>query len=347
MKPATRSFLVIVVLFGSGLTLATFAVYREAQRIKRQQQASRASRSELGGEMVWVPGGKFTMGGADGQPDELPLHDVKVRGFWMDRTEVTNGQFARFVEATGYVTTAEKKPDAKDFPGGPEEKLVPGSVCFVPPPNVVSLNDHMQWWQYVAGANWRHPTGPDSDIKGMEQHPVVHVSWFDAVAYAKWAGKRLPTEAEWEYASRGGLDRAPFIWGAEKNPKGAWMTNIWQGQFPNENTKQDGYVYSSPVSSFPPNGYGLFDMAGNVWEWVSDWYTPDYYAVSPRDNPQGPEKSFDPAEPGVEKRVGRGGSFLCSDMYCRGYRPSARQKTSPDTGLQHTGFRCAKDAPAP
>jgi formylglycine-generating enzyme required for sulfatase activity len=229
----------------------------------------------------------------------------------------------------------------------PEEKLVPGSVVFTPPERVESLNDHMQWWSYLPGANWRHPEGPQSDLKGKGMHPVVHVSWFDSVEYAKWAGKRLPTEAEWEYASRGGLEQNPYPWGREAFPKGLWMMNIWQGQFPKQNTVLDGFPTTAPVGSYPPNGYGLLDMAGNVWEWVADWYRPDYYSHSPHANPEGPADSEDPAEPGLPKRVGRGGSFLCSDMYCKGYRPSARQKTSPDTGLSHTGFRCVKDAPAP
>jgi formylglycine-generating enzyme required for sulfatase activity len=265
----------------------------------------------------------------------------------MDRFEVSNDQFAKFVEATHYVTTAEVKPDPAQFPGVPVENLVPGSVVFHAPEHVESLNNHMQWWMYLAGANWRHPEGPGSDLKGRGSHPVVHVSWFDCVEYAKWAGKRLPTEAEWEYAARGGLEQNPYTWGRERFPKGLWMMNIWQGQFPSENTAQDGFKGTAPVGSFPPNGFGLHDMAGNVWEWVADWYRPDYYAHSPRDNPQGPPDSLDPDEPGVAKRVGRGGSYLCSDMYCKGYRPSARQKTSPDTGLSHTGFRCVKDAPAP
>jgi formylglycine-generating enzyme required for sulfatase activity len=347
MKPATRSALFIAAVAVAGTGLSSIWVAKEAHRVLSQQQTRRALSNPLGADMAWIPAGRFTMGANDGQPDERPLHDVKVRGFWMDRYEVTNDQFAKFVEATGYVTTAEKKPEASQFPGVPEENLVPGSVVFTPLERVESLNDHMQWWRYQKGADWRHPQGPDSDLKGKGAHPVVHVSYFDCAAYAGWAGKRLPTEAEWEYASRGGLEQNPYPWGRERFPKGLWMMNIWQGQFPSENTAQDGFAGTAPVGSFPPNGYGLYDMAGNVWEWVADWYRPDYYLGSPRDNPQGPADSFDPEEPGVAKRVGRGGSFLCSDMYCKGYRPSARQKTSPDTGLSHTGFRCVKDAPAP
>ncbi|MEO6183512.1 MAG: formylglycine-generating enzyme family protein [Verrucomicrobiota bacterium] len=290
--------------------------------------------------MVWIPAGTFWMGSESGQEDEKPVHEVTVDGFWMDKTEVTNEEFEKFVRATRYVTVAERKPDAKDFPGVPAENLVAGSVVFTPPPGEVSLENHFAWWSYVAGASWRHPQGPGSDIKGLEKHPVVHICWDDAVAYARWAGKRLPTEAEWEYASRGGLDRQPFNWGEVKVPGGQWQANIWQGQFPNENKLEDGFRQTSTVRSYPSNRYGLFDMAGNVWEWCSDWYRPDYYEKTPGKNPAGPNDSFDPNEPGTAKRVTRGGSYLCSELYCTGYRPSARMKTSPDTGLSHTGFRC-------
>ena len=314
-------------------------------------------------DMVWIPPGAFQMGAEDGQVDEKPIHSVQLHGFWMDKNEVTNEQFDKFARATGYVTVAERKPEAKDFPGVPEENLVPGSIVFAVPnleelnreraqeglPKLeeIPLNNHFLWWRYERGANWRHPEGTASDLRGREKHPVVHIAWEDAAAYCKWAGKRLPSEAEWEYAARGGLQGQRYSWGDSQTPGGKWMANIWQGRFPAENKLEDGFKATAPVGSFPPNGYGLHDMAGNVWEWCADWYLPDYYAHSPASNPPGPDTSFDPNEPGVMKRVQRGGSFLCSDLYCIGYRPSARMKSTPDTGLAHSGFRCVKDGPAP
>jgi formylglycine-generating enzyme len=317
------------------LVLFTVAYVLSGLRARKRAEASTEG-------MVRIPGGTFWMGSENGQSDEKPVHQVFLDGFWMDRTEVTNEQFAGFIQATGYVTTAERKPDPKDFPGAPAEKLVAGSLVFSPPPTEVGLDNHAAWWSYVSQANWRQPEGPDSSIQGREKHPVVQVSWEDAAAYARWAGKRLATEAEWEYAARGGLEHQLYAWGKEQIPHGTWQANIWQGQFPMENTRDDGFRGTAPVASFPPNGYGLYDMAGNVWEWCADWYLPDYYARSPLRNPRGPDSSFDPNEPGVSKRVQRGGSYLCSDVYCVGYRPAARMKCSPDTSLSHTGFRCVR-----
>ncbi len=291
--------------------------------------------------MVWIPGGTFRMGSDSGHSNERPVHEVAIDGFWIDRHEVTNAQFAAFVDATGYVTVAERTPRAEDFPGAPTELLVPGSLVFTPTDHPVPLHDWSQWWSYVAGVDWRHPEGPESDIEGRENHSVVHVAWEDAVAFCEWARKRLPTEAEWEFAARGGLDGAPNTWGEEPYRAGAGLANIWTGHFPNENTAEDGFVGTAPVGSYKPNGFGLHDMAGNVWEWTADWYRPDTYRRGPVHNPTGPEESFDPNEPGIAKRVTRGGSFLCNDAYCTGYRPSARMASSPDTGLSHTGFRCA------
>jgi sulfatase modifying factor 1 len=291
--------------------------------------------------MVWIPAGEFWMGSDDeSMRDARPVHRVKVDGFWMDRSEVTNEQFARFVRATGYVTVAERKPDPKDFPDAPPELLVAGSIVFTPPKEPVPLTNHLVWWRYQPGADWRHPEGPESSIEGREKHPVVQVCWDDADASCKWAGKRLPTEAEWEYAARGGLERRLYTWGDELNPGGKWMCNNWQGKFPTENTKDDGYLGTAPVGSFPPNGYGLVDMAGNVWEWCSDWYQPGYPAHDRTPNPQGPASSYDPAEPGVPKRVQRGGSFLCCDNYCTRYLPGTRGKGALDSGASHLGFRC-------
>jgi formylglycine-generating enzyme required for sulfatase activity len=301
-------------------------------------------------DMVWVPGGVFARGSDNPKMrDARPIHRVALDGFWMDRTAVTNEQFARFVEEKGYVTVAERTPLAKDFPGAPPEKLVAGGVVFTPPGGPVSLANHLLWWSYVKGANWRHPEGPKSDLKGREKHPVVQVAWDDAAAYAEWAGKRLPTEAEFEHAARGGLEGGKYPWGNELKPDGRWMANIWQGRFPYENTEEDGYRGPAPVGSFPANGYGLFDMAGNVWEWCHDWYRHDEYlrlslGRQPVSNPQGPGDSHDPSEPGVAKRVMRGGSYLCTDQYCTAYEAGARGKGAPDSGTNHVGFRCVKSA---
>lgn len=287
--------------------------------------------------------------GADDFPDAQPWHRVHVDGFWIDKTEVTNEQFAEFVKATGYATVAERTPRAEDYPGVPRQKLVAGSAVFSPPDHPMRLNNHYAWWKYVQGANWRHPEGPLSTITGRDRHPVVHVAYEDVRAYANWAGKRLPTEAEFEFAQRGGLDRKPYAWGDEFHPDGKVMANTFQGHFPDNNKAEDGFMNAAPVASFPPNGYGLYDMTGNVWEWTNDWYRPDYYpalvAMSEvAMNPKGPADSVDPDEPGVPKRVHKGGSFLCNDQYCARYIAGARGKGEPSTGTNHLGFRLVCDA---
>jgi formylglycine-generating enzyme required for sulfatase activity len=305
--------------------------------------------------MAWIPGGEFSMGANDppgmdeigmkAAIDSRPIHRVYVDGFYMDITDVTNEEFAEFVEATGYVTVAERKPRAEDFPGAPPENLAAGSVVFSPPTHPVSLDNHFQWWNYVHGANWRHPLGAESNLQGKERYPVVHIAYEDAVAYAAWTGKRLPTEAEWEFAARGGLAGKPFVWGNEFRPNGKWMANTHQGQFPVQDLGADGYAGIAPVAQYAPNGYGLYDMAGNVWQWTTDWYRPDYYqqlaaARGVARNPQGPNSSYDPSEPGQPKKVQRGGSFLCTDQYCSRYIVGTRGKGEVSTGTNHLGFRC-------
>lgn len=308
--------------------------------------------------MVWVPGGEFFMGTDEKEsyPAERPAHPVKVDGFWMDATEVTNEQFQKFVEATGYVTVAERPVDweqlKKQLPPGtpkpPDEKLKPGALVFTPPNRPPAADDPSQWWTWTPGACWRHPEGPGSNLEGRAAHPVVQVAWEDAVAYAKWAGKRLPTEAEWEFAARGGLEKKRYAWGDEFKPAGKYMANIWQGRFPDQNKNEDGFARTAPVKSFPANGYGLFEMTGNVWEWCSDWYDATLYkAVAIKGachNPTGPERSHNPREPHAAQRVTKGGSFLCAENYCLNYRPSARRGTDWDTGMSHLGFRCVKPA---
>jgi sulfatase modifying factor 1 len=391
----TAGFLPLVALLGLGLAAALWGVSRWATG--RPQNAPRlrssvatteptgtAAASQGGFEptvpatptaagapppgMVWIPGGDFSMGcedprgipygGNDPMVDARPIHRVRLDGFWMDATEVTNAQFAEFIAATGYVTVAEQPPKPEDFPGAPPENLVPGSIVFTPPDGPVPLRDatgaaHLRWWAYVPGANWRHPLGPDSDIEGRDDLPVVHVAFEDAEAYAAWAGKRLPTEAEWEFAARGGLAGQPYPWGDEFLPEGRWMANTWQGHFPTENAAIDGFADIAPVAQYPPNEYGLHDVSGNVWEWCADWYRPDtYLRREARDgeadgdgvvvNPVGPDDSFDPQEPGVAKRVQRGGSFLCTDQYCSRYIVGTRGKGELSSGTNHLGFRCVK-----
>lgn len=298
--------------------------------------------------MVWVPGGTFLMGSDRHYPEEAPAHRVTVDGFWMDCCAVTNDQFRRFVEETGYVTVAERVPDPADYPGAKPELLVPASVVFRPPRHRVDLRNHFNWWAYVPGANWRHPFGPDSSIDGLGDHPVVHIAYEDAEAYARWAGKELPTEAEWEFAARGGLDGATYAWGDEFTPGGRFMANTWQGEFPIQNLALDGFEWTAPVRSFPPNGYGLYEMIGNVWEWTSDWYQPHSEAVHStccaRMNPRGGERerSIDPRTPAIRipRKVIKGGSYLCAPNYCRRYRPAARVAQPVDTSTCHLGFRC-------
>ena len=293
--------------------------------------------------MVWIPGGIFWMGSEQFE-DAKPIHKVYVDGFWMDKTEVTNEQFAKFVEATRYVTVAERDLDPARFPDSPPEGLKAGSHIFSAPSRTINLKKEGReaWWKFVPGACWRHPEGPGSDLKGLEKFPVVHVSYDDALAYAAWAGKRLPTEAEWEFAARGGLDRKRYSWGDEFMPQGKPMANTWQGEFPNRNTKEDGFLGAAPVGSFPPNAFGLHDMAGNVWEWCSDWYQPEYSRDLPKRNPPGPAFGFDPLEEGLPKRVQRGGSFLCCDNYCVRFMAGGRGKGHPENTASHIGFRCVK-----
>ncbi|WP_248282162.1 formylglycine-generating enzyme family protein [Mucilaginibacter robiniae] len=307
--------------------------------------------------MVWIPEGTFSMG-ADNQQasaDEYPKHKVTVNGFWMDVNEVTNAEFAAFVKATGYITTAEKKPDWTELqkqlpPGTPkpnESLLVPASLVFSPPSEPVNLDDYSQWWKWQQGANWKHPQGLQSNLKGKANYPVVQISVYDALAYCKWAGKRLPTEAEWEWAARGGLENNVYPWGNEPANSGNIKGNFWQGHFPDHNTTADKYYNTAPVKSFTSNGYGLYDVAGNVWEWCADLYHYQYYSQvnTPTGvkNPTGPTKSFDPQEPYAQKHVVRGGSFLCNDSYCSGYRVSRRMKEADDSSSENLGFRCVKN----
>lgn len=298
------------------------------------------------GDMVWIPGGVFRMGSDHHYPEEAPAHNVRVDGFWMDRHTVTNDEFARFVADTGYVTSAERPADAADYPGADPSMLAPASVVFVAPHGPVDLRDPLRWWQYLAGANWRHPRGPESTLEGLGDHPVVHVAFEDAAAYAQWAKKDLPTEAEWEFAARGGLDCAEYVWGDELTPGGEYLANTWQGDFPHQNLVSDGHRWTAPVRSYPPNGYGLYEMAGNVWEWTTDWYVSHseiHHSCCTRDNPRGAslQESHDPRDAlRIPRRVMKGGSHLCAPNYCRRYRPAARMAQPVDTSTCHLGFRC-------
>ncbi len=299
-------------------------------------------------DMIWIEGGLFTMGSNDHYPEEAPTHKVKVNGFWIDKFLVTNAQFQKFVKATGYITFAERPANQNDYPGADLNLLQPSSIVFEKPTQPVDKTNHYNWWRYVVGANWRHPEGKGSSIKDRMNHPVVHIVFEDALAYSQWAKKDLPTEAQWEFAARGGLENAEFAWGDELHPQGKMLANTWQGEFPMENLCQDGFERTSPVGSFPPNGYGLYDMIGNTWEWTTDWYqTHDQIKKSPcctLDNPRGGtfESSFDPQMPEIKipRKVTKGGSFLCAPSYCRRYRPAARMAQAIDTSTCHLGFRC-------
>lgn len=340
-------WLLVALLAGCSFGVTFVAVKLNRRSVNQHESAPQG--------MVWIPGGEFSMGTDSelGWPEEKPPHVVRVDGFWMDETEVTNAQFREFVEATGYVTTAERPPDVDEIlaqlpPGTPAptpESLVPGSLVFTPTDEPVDLADYRQWWTWMPGANWKHPEGPGSDILQRDHHPVVHVSWDDAVAYAQWAGKRLPTEAEWEFAARGGLVNKPYAWGDEAPSETNIRGNLWQGEFPHYNSLEDGYIRTAPVKSFPVQGYGLYDVSGNVWEWCADAYDATIYVQRAGQgvtiNPL-VERSRDPRNTRAVSRVQRGGSFLCNDAYCSRYRPSARHGLSPDTGMSHVGFRCVK-----
>jgi formylglycine-generating enzyme required for sulfatase activity len=301
--------------------------------------------------MVWIPGGAFRMGSDTHYPEEAPVHRVTVDGFWMDRTPVTNAQFRAFVETTGYISFAEIAPDPKDYPGALPHMLKAGSLVFAPPDGPVNLCHWSRWWTFEFGAYWRRPYGPGSSIRGRDDHPVVHVAYCDAQAYARWVGKELPTEAEWEFAARGGLDGAEFAWGDEFTPGDQRLANTWQGDFPHRNEAAGGYERTSPVTAYPRNGYGLHDMIGNVWEWTADWFSPRHTADAPKacripENPRGAREadSYDPRQPEIRipRKVLKGGSFLCADSYCLRYRPAARRPQAVDTGMSHIGFRCVK-----
>ena len=300
-------------------------------------------------DMVWVPGGEFLMGSDQHYPEEAPAHRVSVDGFWIDRFQVTNERFRRFVKQTGHRTVAQRTPDPADYPGAQPDLLVAGSTVFVAPPGPVDLDNPYNWWRYVPGADWRHPRGPGTTIRGLSAHPVVHVTWDDVQAYADWAGKEIPTEAEWEAAARGGLDGAEYAWGDEFTPEGRYMANTWQGDFPLVNEQLDGFEWTAPVGSFPANGFGLHDMAGNVWEWTADWFQ-DHdrieHACCTIANPHGGdrERSYDEREQALgiasPRKVMKGGSHLCAVNYCRRYRPAARMPQPIDTSTSHLGFRC-------
>jgi formylglycine-generating enzyme required for sulfatase activity len=357
------SFLLLLILFSCAcqndpaVDKAPLPDSEKAGEKKTQAPSANAipSGARVPAGMVYIPGGTLNMGGDNEQadPNEFPKHEVPISPFYMDKTEVTNRQFAAFVEATGYVTVAERpilwEEIKKELPPGtpkpPDSLLQPGALVFQATDQPVNLNDYSQWWRWTIGANWRHPEGPESDIKDRLDHPVVQVCWEDAQAYAKWAGKRLPTEAEWEWAARGGLENMVYPWGNEALNEGQAKANFWQGMFPYDNELRDGHYLTAPVASYPANGYGLYDMAGNIWEWCSDWFDYEYYRQpeAVQANTDGPGRSFNPNMPYQQEKVVRGGSFLCNESYCSGYRNARRMGSTTDTGLNHTGFRCVQD----
>ena len=339
--------LVVAALAGAA-GLAGFTGFAAGAGLAPTGRTADAPASSVTSGMVFVSGGEFSMGLDDpAYPDAGPVHRVRVSPFWIDATEVTNARFEAFVRATGYVTVAERRPRAQDFPGVPADRLVAGSIVFTPPPQAVPLDHPARWWRYEAGANWRHPEGTTSSIRGRARHPVVQVAYDDARAYAAWAGTRLPTEAEWEYAARGGGARAAAHARAGGRPAPHHAANTFQGHFPHDDTAADGFAGTSPVTAFPPDARGLYGMSGNAWEWVADWYRADYFATLAADgatarDPRGPAASLDPDEPGVPKRVQKGGSFLCTDEYCGRYRPGTRGKGEPSSGASHLGFRTVR-----
>jgi sulfatase modifying factor 1 len=330
---------------------ATAVIAKRIRGGRRMDDIATAQRPEQSAHanMVFIPGGTFRMGSDKHYPEEAPAHQVTVDSFWIDRTPVTNRQFKQFVRATGHKTFAEIPPDPKNYPGALPHMLYAGSLVFTPPRRPVDLKNWGEWWAFAKGADWRHPYGPKSNINALDNHPVVHVAYADALAYAAWAGKELPTEAEWEFAARGRLDGAEFAWGDEFTPGGKHMANTWQGDFPHQNLCSDGFDRTSPVTAFPPNGYGIHDMIGNVWEWTTDWFSQKHQADAPKaccvpENPRGggEAESYDPCQPLIKipRKVIKGGSHLCAPNYCRRYRPAARHAEAVDTSTSHLGFRC-------
>jgi sulfatase modifying factor 1 len=311
-----------------------------AKHIAAAMSISTVTDSE-GAAMCPIKGGTFMMGTTD-FPDAMPVHQVTVDDFYMDQHEVTNAQFEKFVQSTGYQTVAERPLDPKDYPGVPPDQLQPGSAVFTVPKQIKGLQNYLQWWQYVIGANWKHPQGPQSRILGKDNEPVVHICYEDAAAYARWADKRLPTEAEWEYAARGKHSNTKYYWGQQLKPQNQWQANVYQGNFPISNTAEDGFTGVAPVKSFPANSYGLYDMDGNVWEWCTDFYRPDYYTTVAVSNPKGPANSYDPEEPQTVKRVQKGASFLCNPQYCERYIAGSRGKGEVTSASNNLGFRCVR-----